>query len=211
MDRCDPAEILAVLDEVEAQLIIGDIEFLPTSGGNAEQMDLDLFAGFQTGQILVPISLKEMDTADLFALISADVETFILKIFYQGVGAFVNMALENRSCQIVKCNIDRIDNGNRLLAVVCQIKGNLKKLYLITKGNNAVIVRGSNITNGGSTESVHLYRKTVRSGDRGVWSDGATPNSTTAASEQGARGSGQNGHGAAFHKVTARKLDRHIR
>ena len=113
VDRCDPAaKLVAGLDEVEAQLIIGDIEFLPTSGGNAEQMDLDLFAGFQTGQILVPISLKEMDTADLFALISADVETFILKIFYQGVGAFVNMALENRSCQIVKCNIDRIDNGN---------------------------------------------------------------------------------------------------
>ena len=143
MDRCDPAaKLVAVLDEVDAQFVVGNIKSLPTSGGNAEQMDLDLFAGFQTGQILMPILFKEMDAGDRIALVSADVETFILKIFYQGVRAFVNMALENCACQIVKCNIDRIDNGNGVLAVVCQIKGNLKKLYLITKGDDTVIVRG---------------------------------------------------------------------
>ena len=40
MDRCDPAEILAVLDEVEAQLLVVDIDLFPVEGGNAEQMNL---------------------------------------------------------------------------------------------------------------------------------------------------------------------------
>ena len=79
MGRCDPAEILAVLDEVEAQFIVGNIKSLPTSGGNAEQVDLDLFARCQIGQIIIPIVfLKEVDAADLLALISADGETVVI-------------------------------------------------------------------------------------------------------------------------------------
>lgn len=82
VDRCDPAEILAVLDEVEAQSIITNIKLAPVSGNQTEQMDVNVtprmkFGGSEKG---VDVLLKIEDTRDRFIICSDSKGAALLKI-----------------------------------------------------------------------------------------------------------------------------------
>lgn len=198
MDRCDPAEILAVLDEVEAQLLVVDIDLFPVEGGNAEQMNLYITVRSKDSGIeeIVDILLKVEKVRNLLAICLHHKGAGILEMSLQGREIFRFNTITNGHDQFAKADMRIFDNPDRLVSCIFDLESKIEQL-VVPDAKNVVITNIRTKSGRIRFTTAHQGNGNTICGSRNTRFIGDTTTATTAASEQGARGCGQNGHGPA--------------